>query len=281
MELTYLGTAASEAIPAVWCQCAACELARNEKHGVRCRAGAVISTGGEPTVMLDLPPDAYLSSMLRGVRLSEIRDLFFTHSHSDHCTPFDLQNRADWVMCKRKAGPDDALRVYGGGGVMRKLESTSGRGIVKRELKPFESVVSSDGKLKLTALLAQHMPDEACFIYLISDGERTLLYAHDTGLLPDESLEFLRGKRLDCVSIDCTNVLLDGERGHMGIKADQKQRKILESLGITGQSTRWIANHFSHNGFFRDGAPISTEWFEEYCGSLGFEAAYDGMKVII
>ena len=44
MKITYLGTAAAEAIPALYCQCAACESARkNLGKEYRCRSGCVIA----------------------------------------------------------------------------------------------------------------------------------------------------------------------------------------------------------------------------------------------
>ena len=56
------------------------------------------------------------------------------------------------------------------------------------------------------------------YTYLISDGEKTLLYAHDTGYFPDATWEYLKGRRLDCGSLDCTYGALPTHReGHMSL----------------------------------------------------------------
>ena len=56
--------------------------------------------------------------------------------------------------------------------------------------------------------------------FLIEDGEKSLLYANDTGWFPEETWEWLEqhGPHLDFVSLDCTAGLLTGWRnGHMGL----------------------------------------------------------------
>ena len=112
---------------------------------------------------------------------------------------------------------------------------------------------------------------------------KTFLYAHDTGMFPEETVEFLRGKRCDLISLDCTNVMLGGEedRNHMGIRTDATMKKRLIENGTADENTRWICHHFSHNGFIPGGRVYPQEEFEAIAAGYGFTMSYDGMKVEI
>lgn len=60
MKLRYLGTAAAEGVPAVFCPCPACAHAR--KVGgkeVRTRSGAIV----DDALKLDFPGDAYMQAL--------------------------------------------------------------------------------------------------------------------------------------------------------------------------------------------------------------------------
>ena len=57
--------------------------------------------------------------------------------------------------------------------------------------------------------------------YIIKQGEKTLLYAHDTGYFYDEVFEYIKDKGIvfDLASLDCTNIdiPISDEGSHMGI----------------------------------------------------------------
>lgn len=50
--------------------------------------------------------------------------------------------------------------------------------------------------------------DEEALIFVIEDGRSTLLYANDTGALPEETLDFIEQQNIkfDVVSMDTTEV---------------------------------------------------------------------------
>ena len=89
--------------------------------------------------------------------------------------------------------------------------------------------------------------------------------------------EFLAGRAapLSAVSLDSTSGRFEnGENdGHMGLPDAAAVRLRLLEAGVAGPNTRFIANHFSHNGgwlhdeFARNAAPYQIE------------PAYDGMTV--
>ena len=76
MKITYYGTSASEAWPALFCECEACRLAR--KYGgknVRSRSQTLI----DDTLLLDFPPDTNYHAQVLGLNLRKVRTLLLTH----------------------------------------------------------------------------------------------------------------------------------------------------------------------------------------------------------
>ena len=88
MRIRYLGTAAAEGFPAVFCNCAACKMAR-ELGELRTRSQALI----DETLLVDLPPETYYHTVRFGIDLSAVSHLLVTHSHTDHFYAQELVNR--------------------------------------------------------------------------------------------------------------------------------------------------------------------------------------------
>ena len=112
---------------------------------------------------------------------------------------------------------------------------------------------------------------------MISDSEKTILYLHDTGLLFDEVYDYLENNKVkaDLVSYDCTYVALPSAGGHMGLDSVPIVRKKLEEIGVCGEKTVHIVNHFSHNGM------LLHDELCEAAAKIGFLTSYDGMAVEI
>ena len=90
MKITYIGTAASEGLPALFCQCPICEAARkNGGKEIRGRAAICVNE----TLLIDFPPDIYYGAMRAGVNLSKVLDIVGTHAHSDHFAPTELSRQ--------------------------------------------------------------------------------------------------------------------------------------------------------------------------------------------
>lgn len=250
MKLQYLGTAAAEGWPAVWCGCPLCEYAR-EKGGreVRTRSQSIV----DDALLLDLPPDTYMHALLHGVPLHKITTLFITHSHGDHCYMNEVEMHYP-PYCNKGA---PCLNIYGNAGVEKQFnaiwEATDGEmeGYCSfTRLAPFDTVkVECDGKgYTVSALHALHgPPGEDSLNYLINDGEKTLLYGHDTGIYTEDTWAFLKGRRLDLVSLDCN---YQGQRdggNHMGLPDVLEVRQRMMEEGMSDESTVFVVNHFSHN----------------------------------
>ena len=92
MRKQYLGTAAAEGWPAVFCGCAACRRARElGGQNLRTRSQALV----DGRLLIDLPPDTYLHALRGGLELERVASLLITHSHQDHFYPFELFMRGD------------------------------------------------------------------------------------------------------------------------------------------------------------------------------------------
>ncbi len=275
MKLQYLGTAAAEAVPAPFCQCAVCEEARREGgRYVRTRSQALV----DDCLLIDLPPDTYLHTLREGLRLYEVEDCLITHDHCDHLYPAELECLMSWAAHRQVQRP---FRLFGTAPVLGQVRAQcpgceeleqEGR-LVLREVVPFTPF--GVGAYTVTALKADH-GTQAPVVYMIEKGGKALLYAHDTGRLPQESLEYLE-KATACfglVSYDCTNGLLElDNRNHMGLTGDVLLREALRGMGRVGPDTLHVANHFSHNGL------VGYREMEERARKEGFLTAYDGMAV--
>lgn len=277
MKLTYLGTAAYEGVPAAFCECPVCTAARREGgRNVRGRASSLI----ERDLLIDIAPDLSYSAGRAGIGLSRVLYILITHSHSDHFAFEELRARdTRWYCTIPNAQPVTVVGNRRVGELLRAHCDLADTDMTFREIRAFESVAL--GAYRVTALPAAHKPDEDAFFYLIERGGRTLLYAHDTGMPDDAVFAYLAGKRLDCISLDCTCALTDTRATHMGVAADIEVRERLRQLGCVDARTICVCNHFSHNGLHRDGDVMLHEEFAQFVQKEGFLASYDSMEIEI
>ncbi len=274
LKLQYLGTAAAEAFPGVFCHCETCRRARQSGgKNIRRRSGMVIND----ITLIDFPPDIYSLSLELGLDLGSVTDLFVTHSHGDHLDPFELQMRQNGMFCH--LGQDaPPLRVYGDDGVEQVLKAAGLDNcpyIAYSPLPYFEPVRLENG-LIFTPLPASHGEGEKACIFLVEDGTHRILYGHDTGLFPEENYPFLQGKSLDFLSLDCCHGSLSGgSYGHMGIPECRVVTARLKEEGCIRPDTRIFLNHFSHN------CGSLHEELEAMAAKDGFEVSYDGLIVTL
>ena len=276
MKITYLGTAAYEGVPALFCECIVCQAAREALgRNVRCRASTVI----DDDLLIDLAPDVNYSSVKAGVLLSKIRNVLFTHSHSDHFAYEDLRARDRRGYCT--PGTPLPLHVYGNRRVGELFceHCADIPDLVFHEIAPFDPV--QVGAYRVTALPADHKPDEDAYIYLIEKAGKRLLYAHDTGMLPEETLSYLKGHRLDLVSFDCTHAVVDIVHNHMGLSTNILLRDRLRDLGCIDEKTVLVCSHFSHNGLHKDGVVYLHDDFSKLAEQEGFITAYDSLSLSV
>ncbi len=272
MKITFYGTAAGEGWPGVFCQCELCREARRlGGKNIRTRSQALVNDD----LLIDLPPDNQLHSLYYGLDLSKVRTLLFTHSHSDHCYPYDLEFLRE-PFSHTYSG---RMQVYGNAAVARLVREACGSLGGERERFDYHEVSVNQrfeaGGYTILPLRAVHMEHECCHIYRIAQGDKAMLYAHDTGAFCQESLDRLAAEpgKLALVSMDCTSQKHRDNGGHMGLVNAVEQKEKLLRLGVADENTIWIVNHFSHNGGWLH------EEIDAEARRYGFIASYDGMTV--
>lgn len=272
MQFKTLGTAAYERIPAMFCQCAACEQARR-LGGKNMRSQTQVLINDD--LLVDFGQDNYLHYLNSGADYTKIKNILVTHTHEDHFMPDEL------CMTTGGMATNDITEPVG---VWGSRDCAAGFATVKRKMlcemhvvEPFETFRA--GRYTVTVLPANHS-DVNAILFIISDGEKTLLYNNDTGYWPDEAYRFVAQKKIkfDCVLSDGTFGFLDRPgRSHMSIENNKVHRQRLIDMGAVTEHTPWIITHFSHNGLINDGKPVTAEELEQYVAAFGMLAAHDGM----
>ncbi len=278
MKLCYLGTAAAEGFPALYCGCEFCENARRlGGKNLRTRSQALVNED----LLLDYPSDTYAHFLYSGQRLNRVKRVLVTHSHEDHFTPTDLIFHG-LAFAHNVAEP--RVTVYGNEAVKGKFDQIAGTmyEVIRKTydfvvVRPYETF-QADG-YEITPLPARHMSTETALVYLIKEGDKTLLYAHDTGIFFEEVFEYLREQKiyLNALSLDCTMVSnpIPDDATHMGVAGNVKVVEKLRENGTIDENTALYANHFSHNGNPTD------ERLKALLSPYGITPAYDGMTVEI
>ncbi len=270
MKITYLGTAAAEGFPALFCNCQYCREARILKgKNIRTRSQALINDD----LLIDFPADTYSHFLSNDIQGDIIQYLLVTHAHADHFYAGDLARRFGAFAHDMRV---DRLKLYCGASVARLAEKTcdvEGYNVDIETLNPFDTVTLGD--YTVTALPARH--SSTCPLIYIIKKDKTILYAHDTGFFFDEVFDYIQNSGIvfDLVSLDCTNVDLpiSDNGGHMGIDNVNRVVKRLQAMCAISEQTKVVINHFSHNS-----APIHHR-LEERVLDYGYIVSYDGLSI--
>lgn len=278
MKLHYLGTAAAERVPGIFCNCRVCNYAR-EKGGreLRTQTQTMIDDGD---LLIDFPGDSYLHLREHNLNFNDIEHLLITHWHSDHFYAEDLAFR----MGPYANDLEKKLTVYGNKTVRQFFdrafdleEMTDVERIDFKELAPFERYLI--GKYTVYTLPAVHGKQENdCFIYVIERDGKRLFYTHDTGFPSEEVLDYLEANQLkiDAISLDCTGQGLDYVGGvHMNIHENLRLIEALKKRALCDEKTINIISHFSHNG------GMTYEEMKDMADDYQLITAYDGMTIEI
>jgi len=285
MNLTFLGTAASEGYPNAFCDCANCESARELRGpNLRMRSAALV----DDTLLLDLGPDVMAASLVQGISLAAISFCLLTHEHADHLDASHLSSRSPGC------GVVDAPRlelVATAGALRRAADSLSRRmpadglldpevqrrlNLIARAIEPGQTVCV--GPYRVTAVPASHDSEHlTALLYVIERDGRALFYATDTGPLPEEAWAVLRawGGAFHVVVLDHTFGLEGRATTHLN--ADQFVETVgrLRDEGRLADGCRIFAHHLGHHSNPDHDALVA------YAGHRGYEVAYDGLAVAV
>lgn len=268
MKIQFLGTAAFEGVPSLFCNCRVCRTSqRLGGRNIRSRSQALV----DECILLDFNADTVAHYQKYAFDWDKIRVCLITHSHSDHLYPKDIAMNgpgyADCHMALDIRAPESGYAL---------LESVAqGTPYVKiQKIAPGDSFWVGD--YHIWVLRADHDPAATPVLYAIEREGKRLLYAHDTGLFPNETWAQLEkiGK-FDMVSLDCTGC--DRSDGwlsnHLSLPGDLAVLEKMKHLGIADAQTHVVLNHFSHNG------GKTYDEMAELVDTLGLTVSYDGLIV--
>jgi phosphoribosyl 1,2-cyclic phosphate phosphodiesterase len=296
MRITFLGTGAAEAYPALFCNCKNCQRARElGGRNLRCRSSALVNED----LLIDFGPDTPAQSVRFNADLTKVENLLLTHSHVDHLFMHDVRHRK---VSSRIDGQLGMLTMWGN---MDSVEAfnAQARDVMMEEfgqdrkqairptreevidelgdfllmqtrvIKPHQSL--DIGRYKVHTIHAHHKEPEVCLNFIIDDGKTHFLYGNDTGTWEATEWDFIEslGIKLDVIALDCTVGLKPGGGGHHSNESFLATYAEFVSRGLLSPGARFFAHHFSHqwNMVHDDIVP--------FMAPHGVEVTYDGLVV--
>ena len=281
MKLQFLGTAAAERIPAIFCACDTCRRALSAGgRNIMKRSQVLINDD----LLIDFSGDTYANFINMGKNLSDVEYLLITHAHEDHFTFEDFFSRFEGIAYNVKA---EKLKIYLSSvayDIMRKC--ITARSINKNSLeKRFEFIIVepytsiSVGNYTVTALPAVHASEGEALICLIDNDGKAFFYGTDAGFFSEEIDDFLikEGKKIDLLCLDCTKC--DTEFNyfiHMSMSEGHRIADRFAKKGLLKENAILYYTHFSHNGKM-----IYDDLVKAAKDKYGFKVAYDGLTITL
>ena len=212
-----------------------------------------------------------------GRDLCELKTLLFTHQHSDHIVPSELEWSGGVFT---NTPPAEPIAVFGNEQVGKLITDAYPDPLrlnlaLQPALRAFEAVTTPTGDTILP-LTADHV--QGAFVLRITrPSGKSIFWGHDSGLYPTETLDALQAAGpVDLATFDCTyGGQPSKNRGHMGIDGVVQMRDELARRGVVTEKSKCVATHFSHNGGL-----LHEELVEAFLPH-GILVAYDGITITV
>ena len=234
MNLTLLGTGAADGWPNPHCRCASCAGAR-AAGTLRGQTAALL----DGTLLLDCGPEAPHAAQRAGLDLTGLRHVLLTHAHPDHCAPAFLLFRG-WVS-------DTPLDVLGPPDTVEQARMWVAPDSGVRFVAVAPGETHTLGAYDVRVLAAAHGTPGSCVLYDVTGPGGRLLYATDTGPLPDATVDGVGGAAFDVVLLEETfgDHVTHGT-DHLDLRTFPDQLRRLRAAGAVTPDTDVVAVHLSH-----------------------------------
>ncbi|OMC00488.1 adenosylcobinamide kinase [Mycobacterium sp. NS-7484] len=251
MDVMLLGTGSADGWPSPFCSCRSCRWALTAGE-IRGQTAALV----DDVLLIDCGPEVPRAALRAGRTLAAVRHILLTHGHFDHVGPAALVMR-HWVgrtepldvigppgaldQCRDWVGPDDPIRF--------------------RAVYPGEELTLPvpGGAYTVRVVAAAHtdaLVDDAV-LYDVSRGDTRLLWATDTGPLPDATHAAIAAAGFDAVFLEETfGPKTDHGTDHHDLPSFARTLTQMRESGAIGDHTDVVAVHLSH--FNLPGPELST-----------------------
>lgn len=282
MQITFLGTGASEGIPGAFCECPRCQEARSTLgKEVRHRSSALINDD----LLIDLGPDLFSMFPTTHVAPGKIHFALQTHPQTDHINGLTLLSRST----ESAAQVSTCLDYYAGTSSMQELawqlhkpagffdddRHQAAYNLRFHIIRPWAELFFGNYEVLAVPAAYDRIPDTYLFAIRESSTGQTIFYGTDTAPLPDETWDEVaqRGWRFDLFILEQTMGSGAESLGHHN--ARQFQRSISQGrlAGVIDVTTRVVATHFVHHS-----CPSHRE-LEAQGAVNGFIPAWDGLTL--
>lgn len=270
MKIKYLGTAAYEGVPSLFCKCRVCTLSRKSGgRNLRSRSQALIND----ELLMDFNADTVWHYQKYGFDWDKICGCLITHSHYDHLYVDDIEMAAKGYSQEHRP-----LYFYAAQSGYEKIKAVTEKTDGGASVELIEAGKRfTVGRYAVLPLWANHDPRATPVVYSIAADGKRLLYAHDSGVFPEKTWEFLKEEgHFDFISLDCTGCLAlggDWVDGHMSFGTNLKTIERMKREGLADENTVVVINHFSHNG------GQTYDEMREAVEKNGIIVSYDGLEI--
>ncbi len=241
-----------------------------EVHGAcEMRGSCATLVGGR--VLIDCGTTGFRSLVRWGVDPRALREIWFTHSHSDHCDPAEIAALLD------ARGPRAApLRLRGTAPLLERLAAAIDGSTGRFEPRPFAPLepFRTQGRL-VTPLPANHLtgiPGETPVHFLVRGADASLLYALDGAWMTTAARRAIGSEPLDLVVWDATMERSGDwrifEHNDLGMVRAMSAR--LAADGVVRPGTVQVLDHIAR-----------TLWRAPIRPPRPFRVARDGMRLIV
>ena len=243
--------------------------ARERNGALAMRGSCSTLLGGR--VLIDCGVTGFRSLVRWGANPRALREVWFTHSHGDHCHPCEIA--ALLVARGLHVAP---LRLRGTAPLLERLAAALGGAAGRFELRPFAPLAPfrTQGWL-VTPLPANHLtgiPGETPVHFLVRTPEASILYALDGAWMMAAARRAIGSEPLDLIVWDAT-VEKPGdwrifEHNDLGMVRAMAAR--LAADGVVRRSTVQVLDHVAR-----------TLWRAPPRARRPFRIARDGMRLVV